>query len=105
MGTFTDAITAVKSHVFGICQVKNIVVGIVAGMPMHALRASLDARYLLARLLSRLALGHLTLRECHARPVRSGAPWSSEPTSSGHAGARWARPLSRPRSATRWGRF
>jgi len=99
MRRLIDAINAVKSHVFGICRVKNVVVGIVAGMPMHALRA-LDARYLLARVLRCWVLGRLTPLKCHARPVACGATWSPEPTSSGLTGARLARPLSRSRSAT-----
>ena len=89
MSRLINTITAVKSDVIGICQVKNVAGVVVTRLPMHALRLLSEARYLFARLLGRLGAGRLTLAWCQARSADSRA-------------MRVRRP-SRPRSAMRLG--
>ena len=105
MSWLINLITVVKPDVVGICQVKNVVNGVVTRWTMHLLRVLGEARYLLARLLRSVKAGRLALASCQFRPAAHRTRWASEPTRSGIAHLCRDGHLSRPRSANGMGGF
>ena len=96
---------AMKSDVCGIRHFTDVVIGVVAGMPVHGLRLLETARFLLVRLTWRVGAGPMAVpgyRQCWAGPA---AAWAPEPTSSGVARRCINQRPGRPSSAHRVGRF
>ena len=105
MARAIDKLTAGKFDVYGIGHIANVVVGVVTGLPVHALRLLETARSLLLRLRWRTAAGRSAGSHGCLRPVAAGAMRGPEPTRSGMARLRPERRLGRPRSAIGTGRF
>jgi hypothetical protein len=105
MGTFKHVSDITSVCVFDICRVKNVAVGVVTATSMRLVRALLEARYLLARLVGRMGGGQLALAKCQTGSAASPATWAHRPSCS--AGAHLRRPerLSRPWSAGGQSRF
>ena len=99
MGTFKHVSDVTTARVFDITNVKNVVIGVVTATSMRLERQLSQARYLLARLLRRLAAGPWAMAKCHAEPAATATMWAHQPSWS--AGAHLCRlgRLSRPRSA------
>lgn len=93
MGSFIDAIAAVKFDVVGICRDLNV--GVVVRAP-RSLCAYLQARNLFAWLYGQEATGHWALAGCHALTVATGTMRTTEPTSSGTMRRCWSKRPSRP---------
>lgn len=96
---------AMKSDVCGIRHCTDVVIGVVAGMPVHGLRLLETARFLLVRLTWRVGAGPMAVEGYFRRWAGPAAAWAPEPTSSGVTRRCINQRQGRPGSALGVGRF
>lgn len=96
---------AMKSDVCGIRHFTDVVIGVVAEMPVHGLRLLETARSLLVRLTWRVGAGPMAVQRYRLGLTGPAAAWAPEPTRSGVTRQCLSKRQGRPGSAIGGGRF